>query len=62
MLLMRPDAAKLSRIQGCFVADDEIEQVVRFWKNADTSDADSRVVAPWNGLLDRMDDEDELIL
>ena len=43
MLFMRPDAAKLHRVQGCYVSDDEIEEVVRFWKeNGD----DSNVVVP----------------
>ncbi|MCB9139202.1 MAG: DNA translocase FtsK [Caldilineaceae bacterium] len=61
MLLMRPDSPKLFRVQGCFVSDNEIERVVRFWKNAE-SDVTPAAVAPWNGLLDRMDDEDELVL
>ena len=65
MLLMRPDASKLFRVQGCFVDDGEIDQIARYWQHAETGDgagAAMAVVAPWNGLLDRMDDEDELIL
>ncbi|MCS6825938.1 MAG: DNA translocase FtsK, partial [Caldilinea sp.] len=34
MLLMRSDAGKLQRVQGCFVTDEEIANVVRFWKEA----------------------------
>ena len=68
MLMMRPDAAKLFRIQGCFVADDEIARIVSFWK-AQAAEQESEhhtTVAPWTGLLDRArgapDDEDELFL
>ncbi len=60
MLLMRPDSPKLFRVQGCFVGDGEIDQIVRFWKN-DDSETPVATVAPWNGLLDRMDDDEELI-
>lgn len=60
MLLMRPEVAKLFRVQGCFVGDGEIENIVHFWKQAET-DADLPRVAPWNGLMARLDDEDELI-
>ena len=65
MLLMRPDASKLFRVQGCFVDDGEIDQIARYWQHAESEDGDETgraAVAPWNGLLDRMDDEDELIL
>ncbi len=34
MLYMAADAAKLVRIQGTFVADREVEQIVTFWRNA----------------------------
>lgn len=34
MLYMAPDAAKLVRIQGTFVSDAEVEQIVAFWRNA----------------------------
>jgi len=64
MLMMRPDAAKLFRIQGCFVADDEIGRVVSFWK-AQAAEPESErqaSVAPWTGLLDQLEDEDELLL
>jgi S-DNA-T family DNA segregation ATPase FtsK/SpoIIIE len=60
MLFMRPDAAKLYRLQGCYLDDDEIDDMVTFWKeNGDDSQV---IVPPWNGLMDRMDDEDELLL
>ena len=61
MLLMRPDASKLFRLQGCKVSDEEIERVVSFWKNQ-ADDEDPPAVPPWNGLLDRLDDDDEQLL
>ena len=61
MLLMRPDASKLFRLQGCRVSDEEIERVVSFWKNQE-DDNEPAPVPPWNGLLDRMDDDDEQLM
>jgi S-DNA-T family DNA segregation ATPase FtsK/SpoIIIE len=60
MLLMRPDVAKLQRVQGCLVTDPEINRIVAFWKAQVPADAPTRV-APWTGLLDQMDDDDGLI-
>ncbi len=60
MLMMRSDAAKLFRVQGCYVGDDEITRVAQFWKTY-AAGAESSSVSPWAGLLDRMDDEDELL-
>lgn len=60
MLLMRPDEAKLQRVQGCLVTDPEIGRIVDFWKAQVPADAPA-VVSPWTGLLDAMDDEDGLI-
>jgi DNA segregation ATPase FtsK/SpoIIIE, S-DNA-T family len=33
MLFMAPDASKLTRIQGCYVSDAEIERLVTYWRN-----------------------------
>jgi S-DNA-T family DNA segregation ATPase FtsK/SpoIIIE len=60
MLLMRPDAAKLGRVQGCFVADDEISRVVNFWKLAMPPDSQP-VVPPWNGLMAQLDEGEEMV-
>ena len=60
MLLMRPDAAKLFRLQGCFVSDEEIDRVVSFWRGEQGA-AVPAALPPWNGLMDRMDQEDELL-
>jgi S-DNA-T family DNA segregation ATPase FtsK/SpoIIIE len=34
MLYMAPDSPKLARLQGCFVSDAEIKNVVQYWKRA----------------------------
>ncbi|MEX1019904.1 MAG: DNA translocase FtsK [Litorilinea sp.] len=62
MLLMHPGTSKLHRVQGCFVADDEINQITEFWKLRQEPGEPQSRVAPWNGLMDRMDEEDEMIL
>lgn len=59
MLLMRPDLAKLQRVQGCLVTDPEINAVVDHWKARNIGETPS--VSPWAGLLDHEEDEDELI-
>ena len=59
MLLLRPDAAKLARVQGCFVADDEIGNVVNFWRSH-PSVTPGAVVPPWQGLLDQPEQGDSL--
>ncbi len=62
MLFMMPESSKLRRIQGCFVSDQEIRAVVDFWRRANTEEP---VVAesplPWAGLLDEMEEKDDLI-
>jgi len=60
MLLMRPDLGKLQRVQGCFVADEEISHVVDFWKSTSSGEVRPNVT-PWASILDQMDDEDELL-
>lgn len=64
MLFMRPDKAKIERVQGSYVTDSEIQQVVDWWQERDrieNTDGPTAKVAPWNGLLDRLDDEEELL-
>ncbi|MEZ4867091.1 MAG: DNA translocase FtsK [Caldilineaceae bacterium] len=61
MLLMRPDLAKLQRVQGCLVTDPEINAVVNFWQERSDSEDEGAKPPPWAGLLDQLDDEDGLI-
>jgi S-DNA-T family DNA segregation ATPase FtsK/SpoIIIE len=62
MLFMAPDSPKLARIQGCFVSDQEIDRVVNFWK-AHRGEGNPGVpeVPPWEGMLARADEKDELL-
>ncbi len=64
MLFMRPDKAKIQRVQGSYVTDSEIRRVVDWWRERDHLENPSGPavkVAPWIGLLDRLDDEEELL-
>jgi len=62
MLFMAPDSAKLSRIQGCFVSDREIEEIVGFWKaHREEDDPAEAAVPPWTGMVDQMADKDDLL-
>ncbi len=63
MLLMVPESAKLSRIQGCFVSDREIDAVVEFWRasRGEEGEASDPVVTPWAGMMDQMDEKDDLL-
>lgn len=64
MLFMNPSIAKLARVQGCWVSDKEIERVVKFWQEQErleNPNAPRMKVAPWIGILDQLDDEEELL-
>jgi S-DNA-T family DNA segregation ATPase FtsK/SpoIIIE len=59
MLLMRPDVGKLTRLQGCFVSDEEISRVVSYWK-AQVAGAAPQP-PPWNSIMDHLGDDQGLI-
>ncbi|MCX6030633.1 MAG: DNA translocase FtsK [Chloroflexi bacterium] len=63
MLLMVPESAKLSRIQGCFVSDREIDAVVEFWRasRGAEGEASDPVGTPWAGMVDQMEEKDDLL-
>ncbi len=63
MLFMAPDSAKLARIQGCFVSDQEIDRLVAFWKASNgEADAARPVFAPWESMIDQTTEgRDELL-
>lgn len=63
MLYMPPDSAKLVRLQGCFVSDQEIRKVVEFWKKKSPPMLEP-VRRPWEGmarLVDQEEERDELL-
>ena len=64
MLFMRPDKAKVERVQGSYVTDSEIRSMVEWWTERgilENPNGQAVRVAPWIGLLDRLDDEEELL-
>jgi len=64
MLFLRPDKAKIERVQGSYVNDAEIKRVVDWWQERDLLEnpqSPAAKVAPWIGLLDRLEDEEELL-
>lgn len=68
MLYMASDSPKLARLQGCFVSDAEIHNVVNYWKaarasssvEADGSAATDPSSLPWADILAEAD-KDELL-
>ncbi len=61
MLFMAPDAARLQRIQGCFVSDQEINHLVEFWRS--TTAPEEQVALkrrPWADITTR-EERDELL-
>ncbi len=62
MLFMSPEAAKLQRIQGCFVSDKELDALVAFWRRAAlTVGSEAPQPAPWEGMKLEEDDDKELL-
>ncbi len=61
LLFMRPDSARLDRIQGCFVAEKEIEKLVEFWKQAMPAPElpPNQPRYPWTGLMAALEDQDD---
>ncbi len=49
MLFMAPDASKLQRLQGCFVADRETNRLVQYWKGARTLAEPESLMEPAGG-------------
>jgi DNA segregation ATPase FtsK/SpoIIIE, S-DNA-T family len=62
MLFMAPDSSKLSRVQGCYVSDKEIDRLVEFWRASRPAEESGRPEAlPWAGLLDQMEEKDAML-
>ncbi len=63
MLFMAPDSAKLSRIQGCFVSDREIDAVVGFWTASRDDEGASAAppVIPWAEFIIEGEGRDEML-
>ncbi|MGC8837847.1 MAG: DNA translocase FtsK, partial [Anaerolineae bacterium] len=62
MLFMAPDAPQLVRLQGCYVSDEELQRLVRFWKGVRTPEqaAPARPAVQqtlWEDLAPREEEE-----
>ena len=63
MLYMPPDSAKLQRIQGCFISDQEIDALVAFWKDKVAADGASILrPSPWVGMSLEEDHSSDLLI
>jgi len=61
MLFVAPDSPRAVRVQGCYVSDDEIGRLVKFWTSAgDGTPTISEQDLPWTDLL-KDEDRDELL-
>lgn len=62
MLFMAPDSAQLARLQGCFVSDAEINQVVEFWRRTPAQRAEplpeTPQEMPWADILEAANRDD----
>ena len=58
MLYMAPDSAKLQRMQGCFVSDEELARLVNHWRNLQ-EDFDYIPRAPWDNPKHKAPEHEE---
>lgn len=47
MLFMAPDSSKLTRLQGCFVSDSELDKLVEFWHLPVAARSEEPEEPPW---------------
>ncbi|MCL4869400.1 MAG: DNA translocase FtsK [Anaerolineae bacterium] len=62
MLFLSPDASSPLRVQGCFLDDGEIDEVVTHWRHAMSDKLSTD--APWENLIERqtfVDERDEML-
>ncbi len=60
MLYMASDSSKLSRLQGCFVSDDELARLVHFWRGKIVTDGyEISKEPPWQGISEAKEGSDE---
>jgi S-DNA-T family DNA segregation ATPase FtsK/SpoIIIE len=64
MLYMAPDSPKLQRIQGCFVSDQEVRSLVRFWRKRAAPalpDGPESKAPPWDDATQAESEDDDLL-
>ncbi len=65
MLYQAPDSSKLMRLQGCFISDSEIQNLVNYWKQATVEQTGSEPAKPkgklpWADLIAEAEKDDML--
>ena len=63
MLFMAPDSSRLTRLQGCFVSDSELDRLARFWRRSMVASPIEPETSPWqeDSFLEDEDARDELL-
>ncbi len=66
MLFMAPDSPRLQRIQGCFVSDQEVRNVVNFWRARAAQGVQEPLplqeeAPPWESAEAEAEEDDELL-
>lgn len=65
MLYMAPDSPRLQRIQGCFVSDQEVRNVVNFWRARAAQPREQpnaqQEIPPWETAEAEAEEDDELL-
>ena len=63
MLFMAPDSSKLTRLQGCFVSDAELDSLAKFWRRSVTTSSVEPEEAPWQeeSFLESENETDKLL-
>jgi S-DNA-T family DNA segregation ATPase FtsK/SpoIIIE len=56
MLYMAPDSAKLQRLQGCFVSDEELARLSNYWRGLQ-EEFDFVARAPWEASKHKSDSD-----
>ena len=60
MLYMASDSSKLSRLQGCFVSDDELSRLTHFWRDKAITDMrETNTEPPWKFVSDAKEGSDQ---
>jgi S-DNA-T family DNA segregation ATPase FtsK/SpoIIIE len=58
MLFLPPGTAKLQRIHGAFIADDELNDLIEFWKKQEGPGHDTSILEPTSEITDENGGED----
>ncbi len=60
MLYLAPDVGSPQRAQGVFVTDQEIENIIHYWQNAESTHEATE--APWEGMMKVMEEDTDSIV